>query len=71
MTLKEAKEEIPDFNTFRKMLCNNCVANDWYCPSDCKTLVKAKRLFEYIQDAYARHDGDLQKICAYINHTNR
>lgn len=34
-------------------VCDNCTANDWYCPTDCKFLEKAKRYpIERINKAY-------------------
>ena len=67
MTLDKAKEELPDFKWLRHTMCNNCTANDWYCPDDCVMLEQAKRIpFEKIQKAYARHDGELWKVARYI-----
>ena len=66
MKPEEAKEYIPNFDSFRKEACD-CCSNDWYCPSDCETLKKAKIMdFESIQKAYARHDGEMDKVFAYI-----
>lgn len=67
MTIDEVKEEIPTVNSFIQQSCNCCNANDWYCPSLCNDLEKAKRMpFEKIQKAYARHDGDMKKVFRYI-----
>lgn len=67
MTIEEAREEIPNIDYFINMSCNCCISNDWYCPSLCHFLEKAKRLpFEKIQSAYARHDGDMVKVSRYV-----
>lgn len=67
MTIEEAKEYIPDFDVFRRAVCDSCTANDWYCPSDCEALVKAKKLdYDRILKCYARNDGELWKVIRYI-----
>lgn len=69
MTEQEAREEIPTFDDLRKVFCARCMANDWYCPSDCEVLEKTKLLdFKKIIQCYARNDGDLQKVKRYIQH---
>lgn len=66
MTREQAKEEIPNFDSFVHITCVNC-ANDWFCPTLCEALEKAKRLpLEKIQKAYARHDGDMLEVFRYI-----
>lgn len=65
MTIEEAKEEIPDFDTFVKHACVAC-RSEWYCPSYCETLIKAEKIFDKVQAAYARHDGDMCKVFRYI-----
>lgn len=70
MTIEEAREEIPDIDSFRTHCCNQCTTNDWYCPSDCEMLEKARKLdFERILKSYARNDGDLTKVSHYIQTT--
>lgn len=67
MTEQEAKEEIPTIQSFLILSCNNCIPNDWYCPSYCANLEKAKEMpFEKIQRIYAKWDGDLVKVHRYI-----
>ena len=67
MKIEEAKKEIPTIEFFLDVSCNQCTSNDWYCPSYCDDLEKAKRMpFEKIQQAYARHDGDMVKVYRYI-----
>lgn len=67
MTLEEAKVELPNFDFFRRCVCDECTANDWYCPSDCESLVRAKRIpFEKIQIEFAKFDGELWKVMRYI-----
>ena len=70
MTERQAREDIPDIDTFCKECCGNCTSNDWYCPSACKVLKKARKLdFDRIVKCYAEHDGDLNKVCRYIRNT--
>lgn len=70
MTIEEARKEIIDIDTFCYLCCNNCIGNDWYCPSFCKMLIKARELdFDRIVKCYARHDGDLKKVYRYIKQT--
>lgn len=74
MTLEEAKQELCDIDTFCKTACDNCTANDYYCPSECEMLKKARKLdFDRIIKCYAKHDGDLYKVFAYLKtaKTNR
>lgn len=67
MTIKEAKEYIPDFEAFRNEFCSVCVANDWYCPNVCDTLLKAGELdYNRILKCYARHDGEMYKVFRWI-----
>lgn len=67
MTIEQAKEEMPNIECFLEMACNYCTANDWYCPSYCHELLKAKSMpFNKIQQAYARHDGEMRKVIRYI-----
>jgi hypothetical protein len=68
MTLEEAKQEIPDFDTFANEFCNACTS-DAYCSFYCDTLKKAERIFDRVQVAYARHDGDMVKVDQYIKKT--
>ena len=67
MTIEEAKEYIPDFEAFRKEFCAVCVANDWYCPSVCDTLLKASELdYNSILKCYARNDGEMYKVWRWL-----
>lgn len=67
MTEDEAREEIPDIYNFCYDFCTCGCGHEDYCPSECYVLEKARRLdFNRIIKCYARHDGDLQKVCRYI-----
>lgn len=67
MTIEEAKEDIPTIESFLVQSCDNCTANDWYCPSYCADLEKAQKMpFEKIQQIYAKWDGDMVKVFRYI-----
>lgn len=68
MTIDEAKQEIPDFDTFANEFCNACTS-DTYCSFYCDTLKKAEHIFDRVQAAYARHDGDMIKVDRYIKAT--
>lgn len=68
MTLDEARDEIRNIDDFCKCACNVCTANDWYCPTECDTLQKARQMdFDRIVKSYARNDGDLSKVFKFIN----
>ena len=67
MSIEEAKKDIPTIESFLRQSCNTCTANDWYCPSYCDDLEKAKKMpFEKIQQIYAKWDGDMVKVFRYI-----
>ena len=67
MTIEEAKKDIPTFIVFADEMCNYC-QSDAYCPSyaPCETLQKAKKMFDRVQHAYAKYDGDILKVDRYI-----
>lgn len=68
MTVDEARKEIKNIDYFCKNVCNVCTANDWYCPTECDTLQRARMIdFERIVKSYARNEGDLSKVLRYIN----
>lgn len=67
MTPEEAREEIPDIQSFLYHACSMCNANDWYCTGYCEDLTKAQKMpFSKILEAYARHDGEMWKVMRYI-----
>lgn len=67
MTIEQARQEMPNIDYFLSVACGCCTANDWYCPSYCYDLEKAQKMpFEKIQQAYARHDGEIWKVMRYI-----
>lgn len=66
MTIEEAKKDIPDLDTFCMLACNNCGA-DWYCPTYCDVLEKAKRMdFNRILKCYARNGGEMYKVLRWL-----
>lgn len=68
MTLDEARKKLGNIDDFCKSACSVCTANDWYCPTECDTLRKARRMnFDCIIKSYARNDGDWSKVLRYIN----
>lgn len=70
MNNKEALEELVDIDYFCKHACDTCTANDWYCPSECEMLKKARKLdFDRIIKCYAKHNGDMCKVFRYIKNT--
>ncbi|MBR2870156.1 MAG: hypothetical protein IKB98_02075 [Clostridia bacterium] len=70
MRIDKARQELIDIDNFCKKACDGCTANDWYCPSECEMLTKARKLdFERIVRCYAYHDGDLCKVFRYIKQT--
>lgn len=70
MTVDEAKKEIGDtVEAFCKEACNLC-NSEWYCPTHCDLLEKAKQLeFNRILKCYARNDGDMRKVFRYVRTT--
>ena len=67
MKYEQTKEQIPDFDSFKQECCINCTGNDWFCPSDCEMLEKARELdYDRILKCYTKHDGDLRKVARYI-----
>jgi len=70
ITLEEAKQDIPNIDTFCDAVCRACTSNDWYCTDYCDVLEKARTLdYKRILKAYARNYGDLDKVCRYIRRT--
>lgn len=60
------KEELPDWDSFVIFACNNC-SLEWYCPSYCTVLQKAKKLdFSLIQQSFHRNAGDPRAVFRYI-----
>ena len=55
-----------NFEQFKSFACIHC-NNEWYCPSDCDLLEKARKMpFEKIQKKYVEHQEDIVKIARYI-----
>ena len=70
LTIEQALEDIADIDQFCHQICNACSSNDWYCPSECNELIKAREIgFDRILKCYARHDGDLRSVMRYIKAT--
>lgn len=70
MTKDQALEDIGNIDQFCHQVCNACTSNDWYCPTECDVLVKARGIgFNRILKCYARHDGDLRRVIRYIKST--
>lgn len=68
MTYEQALEEMGDIDDFCIKCCNRCTGNDWYCPSPCDMLEKARQLdYSRLVKCYARHEGDLNKVSRYIS----
>jgi hypothetical protein len=67
MTLEEARDEVGTIDNFCYGMCVHCTANDWFCPSYCDILEKARRMpFEKLLKSYARNDGDPIRLWRYI-----
>ena len=70
MTEKQAREELVSIDSLCHIVCNICSSNDWYCPTECDLLIKARKIdFDRIIKCYAQHNGDLVKVCRYIKNT--
>lgn len=71
MTYEQAKSELIDIDTFCRIACNSC-NTDWYCPSYCDVLLKARKMnFDLIIKCYARNDGEMWKVFRYIKTPKR
>ena len=70
ISIEQAREELGSIDNFCTLVCNYCTANDWYCPTDCDVLEKARRLeFDRLVNCYAANDGDLCAVVRYIKRT--
>lgn len=67
MTMLEAREEIPNPEYLKKIICDRCIVNEDFCPSECDTLRRVDKIFDRAVGAYAKYDGDLYKTVRYIN----
>lgn len=66
MTIEEAKEYIPDFDSFCKEACDNC-GEAGYCHRYCEDLCKSERMdFNRILKCYARNDGETYKVLRWL-----
>lgn len=67
MTIEEAKEYIPDFDSFCQKAREWC-GNNWYCRCYCDTLCKAQGLdFISILEYYARNGGEMYKVLQWLD----
>lgn len=58
---------VPDINTICGMICDDCTANDWYCPSDCDLLIKLKKMDRNkIFKKYVDSQGDTVAVAKYV-----
>lgn len=66
MTIEEAKEYMPDFDSFCKEACATC-EHEYYCPQCCEDLRKAERMdFNRILKCYARNGGEMYKVLRWL-----
>ena len=71
MTYEQAKDELTNFEGFCHIACNSC-NSEWYCPTYCDVLEKAKKMdFDLIIKSYARNGGEMWKVFRYIKTTKR
>ena len=67
LSLEQARYEIGDIDSLCSQVCGCCTANDWYCPTECAVIEKARKMdFDRIVKSYARNWGDLKKVIRYI-----
>ena len=69
MTIEEAREQIPHFGTFRRMVCSDCpFTTKKFCLwHDCDEMNKARAMdFNRILKCYARHDGEMHKVLRWL-----
>ena len=70
MTIEEAKQEIPTFDSYVDEMCNACTF-DGYCPTYayCDVIRQSEKMFDKVQQAWARYDGDVRKVWRYVKQT--
>lgn len=57
-------EKIDEFASF---VCSRCITNDWYCPTECDFLTKARQYpIERINKAFEDCEEDDVKLCKRI-----
>ncbi len=67
MTIDEAKEEYGyTADDMCRIICGFCNANDWYCPSDCDSLVWIRKNYDKAIERLAKLDGDYVEMCRRI-----
>ena len=70
MKLYGREQTMSEFNNhdeFAERVCEGCVANDWYCPTECNFLEKARTYpIERINKAFEYCDEDMFKTCKLI-----
>lgn len=67
MTIKEINEEYGDTSdSLCKFICQQCTANDWYCPTYCATCEWVKNNYTKAIERLAKLDGDLYEFCKRV-----
>ena len=52
---------------FEREICDNCIANDWYCPTPCEFIEKTRKYkYKRLKNAYIDVGGDLQLLTRRI-----
>ena len=67
MTREELIDQYGDSaESLCKAICDDCTANDWYCPTPCKTCGWVQRNYEKAVERLMKLDGDLYEFCKRV-----
>ena len=67
MTVEQVKEEFGNTaDVLCQSICDNCTANDWYCPTYCSTCEWVQRNSDKAVERLAKLDGDLYTFCKRV-----
>lgn len=67
MTREEVLNEYGETaDSLCKFICDQCTANDAYCPSYCDTCKWVQRNYDKAIERLAKLDGDLYEFCKRV-----
>lgn len=51
-------------------ICDDCIANDWYCPSECDFLEKMRRVpIKKLNERYEHYQGYIYDFARWLKRT--
>ena len=69
MSIDKAKDQFGDnADAMCRILCDYCIANDWYCPSDCDFIAWVRRNYNKAIERMAKLDGDYVEFSKRYRH---